>query len=129
MRKEACADPNDGQTIYNMSGFPGDEWLELLFEFGLGRGDVGPWRWLLGERQDSPRQMCEDALMAAAAHGRAHRVRLLLDHGANPNLRDSGYDATPAGWAEHHAQTKAQLYQGGLARAAPAPCEAVATQG
>ena len=36
-------------------------------------------------------------------------IELLLDHGANPNLRDSGYDATPAGWAEHHGQTEAQL--------------------
>ena len=184
---ERGADPNDGQTIYNMAGFPGDEWLELLLEFGLGHGDGGPWRRLLGERQDSPRQMLEDALMAAVGHGRAHRVRLLLDaradpdgtgsrhpiyegrspieeaalsgnpeivamlevagarcalddvgalvaaatagdretlqamrgnlaiiellldHGAKPNLRDTGYDATPAGWAEHHGQTKAQL--------------------
>jgi ankyrin repeat protein len=82
---ERGADPNDGQTIYNMGASPGDEWLELLLEFGLGRGDRGPWRRLLGERQDSPRQMLEDALMAAAAHGRAHRVRLLLDHGADPD--------------------------------------------
>ena len=50
---ERGADPNDGQTIYNMGGFPGDEWLELLLEFGFGRGDGGPWRQLLGERQDS----------------------------------------------------------------------------
>ncbi len=82
---ERGADPNDGQTVYNMGGFPGDEWLRLLLEFGLGRGDGGPWRRLLGERHDSPRQMLEDALMAAAGHGRAHRVRLLLDHGADPD--------------------------------------------
>ena len=36
-------------------------------------------------------------------------IELLLDHGANPNLRDSGYDATPAGWAEHHGHGDAQL--------------------
>jgi hypothetical protein len=36
-------------------------------------------------------------------------IELLLGHGANPNLRDSGYGATPAGWAEHHGQTTAQL--------------------
>jgi ankyrin repeat protein len=204
---ERGADPNDGQTIYNMGGFPGDEWLELLLEFGLGRGDGGAWRRLLGERQDSPRQMLEDALMAAAAHGRAHLpvivamleaagarsalddvqaflaagtagdretvaamraidptvveraitrepgqliraagrdslegvrllielgfdvnarertaalheaamrgnlaiIELLLDHGANPNMHDTGYDATPAAWAEHHGQAEAQL--------------------
>ena len=82
---ERGADPNDGQTIYNMAGFPGDGWLELLLEFGLGQGDGGPWRRLLGERQDSPREMLEDALMAAAGDGLADRVRLLLDHG--PTLR------------------------------------------
>ena len=35
-------------------------------------------------------------------------IRLLLDHGADPNIRDTGYDATPAGWAEHHGQPEAQ---------------------
>jgi ankyrin repeat protein len=79
------ADANDGQTIYNMGGFAGDDWLELLLEFGLGRGDGGPWRRRLGERQDSPRQMLEDALMAAAGNGLQRRVRLLLDHGADPD--------------------------------------------
>lgn len=82
---ERGADPNDGQTIYNMGGFPGDGWLELLLEFGLGRGNGGPWRLLLGERQDRPREMLEDALMAAAGDGLAHRVRRLLDHGADPD--------------------------------------------
>ncbi len=82
---ERGADPNDGQTIYNMGGFASDAWLELLLEFGLGRGDGGPWRRLLGERQETPRQMLEDALMAAARNGRTDRVRLLLDHGADPD--------------------------------------------
>jgi ketosteroid isomerase-like protein len=35
-------------------------------------------------------------------------IGLLLDHGADPNMRDTGYDATPAGWAEHHGQREAQ---------------------
>jgi hypothetical protein len=82
---ERGADPNDGQTIYNMGGFPDDEWLELLLEFGLGRGDGGPWHQLLGERQDTPPEMLEDALMAAAGQGLGHRVRLLIDHGAAPD--------------------------------------------
>ncbi|MHB8692011.1 MAG: hypothetical protein ACYDHH_12265 [Solirubrobacteraceae bacterium] len=34
-------------------------------------------------------------------------IRLLLQNGADPNLRDTGYDATPAGWAEHHEQHEA----------------------
>ena len=53
---QAGADANDGQALYNQGWGPnpGEDWLELLFEFGLGTGDGGPWRRLLGERQDSP---------------------------------------------------------------------------
>jgi hypothetical protein len=59
---EAGADANDGQALYNQGWgpSPGEDWLELLFEFGLGTGDGGPWRRLLGDRQDSPRKMLED---------------------------------------------------------------------
>jgi hypothetical protein len=86
---ERGADPNDGQAVHNLGGFEGDAWLELLLEFGFGRGDGGPWRRLLGQRQASPRQMLEDALMAAAGNGRAHRAQLLLGHGADPDGRGS----------------------------------------
>ena len=84
---EAGADPNDGQALYNRGwgSDPAEDWLELLFEFGLGTGDGGPWRRLLGERQDSPRKMLEDLLIAAAGHGLAGRVRGLLAHGVNPD--------------------------------------------
>ena len=83
---QAGADANDGQALYNRGWGPDpqEDWLELLFEFGLGTGDGGPWRRLLGERQDSPREMIEDLLMAAAGHGLTDRVRRLLAHGANP---------------------------------------------
>ncbi len=64
---------------------PQEDWLELLFEFGLGIGDGGPWRRLLGERQDSPREMVEDLLMAAAGHGFTDRVRRLLARGVDPD--------------------------------------------
>ncbi|HEX4720797.1 MAG TPA: ankyrin repeat domain-containing protein, partial [Thermoleophilaceae bacterium] len=88
---EAGADPNDGQTLYNRGwGADRDEqWLDLLLEFGLGRGDGGPWRRLLGDRQHSPRQMLEDLLMAAARHGLADRVRRLLARGVDPEGRGS----------------------------------------
>jgi RimJ/RimL family protein N-acetyltransferase/ketosteroid isomerase-like protein len=252
---EAGADANDGQALYNRGWGPDpqEDWLELLFEFGLGTGDGGPWRRLLGERQDSPRKMVEDLLIAAAGHGLTDRVRrllargvdpegrepkhpiyqgrtpvqeaalaghmdvvavlvdagaswehdqvdeliatamsgdraaveqllaadpdlrgraiercpdqlvraagqnnydavellielgfdvnarsrtaplheaamlgnlavirLLVDHGADPNIHDTGYDATPAGWAEHHGQREAQLLLEALEQAAPA---------
>jgi len=88
---EAGADPNDGQTLYNRGwgDDPDEQWLDLLLEFGLGRGDGGPWRRLLGERQDSPRAMLEDLLMAAAHHGLAGRVQRLLALGVDPEGRGS----------------------------------------
>jgi hypothetical protein len=88
---EHGADANDGQALYNRGWGPDldEAWLELLFEFGLGTGDGGPWRRLLGERQDSPRAMVEDLLMAAAAHGLTDRVRRLLARGVDPEGRGS----------------------------------------
>jgi hypothetical protein len=88
---EAGADANDGQALYNQGWGPDrqEDWLELLFEFGLGSGDGGPWRRLLGERQDSPKAMVEDLLMAAAAHGLTDRVRRLLARGVDPEGRGS----------------------------------------
>ncbi|MGO9901018.1 MAG: ankyrin repeat domain-containing protein [Solirubrobacteraceae bacterium] len=87
---EAGADANDGQALYNRGWGPDpqEDWLELLFEFGLGTGDGGPWRQLLGERQDSPRKMLEDLLIAAAGHGLTERVRRLLARGVDPEGRE-----------------------------------------
>jgi ketosteroid isomerase-like protein len=86
---EAGADPNDGQALYNRGGDPEEGWLDLLLEFGLGTGDGGPWAGLLGDRQDSPRQMVEDLLMAAVGHGYADRVGTLLARGVDPQGRGS----------------------------------------
>jgi ankyrin repeat protein/ketosteroid isomerase-like protein len=90
---QAGADANDGQALYNQGWGPepGEDWLELLFEFGLGTGDGGPWRRLLGERQDSPRKMLEDLLIAAASHGLTDRVRRLLARGVDPEGREASH--------------------------------------
>jgi ankyrin repeat protein len=85
----AGADANDGQAIYNLAADGRPEWLELLLEFGLGRGDGGPWRRRFGERQDSPREMVEDLLMSSCSHGLNDRVSTLLAHGVNPDGRGS----------------------------------------
>src|SRR6478672_8633329 len=53
----AGASPNDGQALYNRMFRPDDSHLELLFEFGLGRGDGGPWKRRLGEAAESIQQM------------------------------------------------------------------------
>jgi hypothetical protein len=88
---QAGADANDGQALYNQGWGPEpqENWLQLLFEFGLGTGDGGPWRRLLGERQDSPQKMLEDLLIAAAGHGLTDRVRRLLARGVDPEGRES----------------------------------------
>jgi len=88
---EAGADANDAQALYNQGWGqdPQEDWLALLFEFGLGTGDGGRWRQLLDERLDSPRAMVEDLLMAAAGHGLTDRVRRLLARGVDPEGRGS----------------------------------------
>ena len=40
---EAGADPNDNQGLYNRMQYPDDEHLKLLFEYGLGKDQGGPW--------------------------------------------------------------------------------------
>jgi ankyrin repeat protein len=51
------------------------------------------------------------ALHSAAWDGDEAMVRALLAAGADPNLRDARFDATPLGWAEHagHPSTIALL--------------------
>ena len=86
---EAGAEANDSQTIYNRGA--GDiarddtDFLELLFEFGLGRGDGGPWRRMLAHAHQTPDELVAEALQHAAEAGLEQRTRLLLARGADPN--------------------------------------------
>jgi Ankyrin repeats (many copies) len=80
---EAGADPNDGQTLYNRMFRADDDHLELLFAYGLGTGDGGPWRARLGDALDSPAAMVRGQLGWAVGHGFTNRVRLLVDHGVD----------------------------------------------
>ncbi len=86
---EAGAEPNDSQTIYNRGA--GDisrddtAFLELLLDFGLGRGDGGPWRRLLIHGHQSPVEIAAEALQHAAEAGLEQRTRLLLSRGVNPD--------------------------------------------
>jgi hypothetical protein len=80
---EAGADPNDGQALYNRMFEPADDHLELLFEFGLGTGDGGPWRARLGDALDTPEQLVRGQLAWAITHGLTERVRLLAEHGTD----------------------------------------------
>jgi len=86
---EAGAEPNDSQTIYNRGA--GDiarddtAFLELLLDFGLGRGDGGPWRRRLSHGHQSPVEIAAEALQHAAEAGLEQRTRLLLARGVDPN--------------------------------------------
>ncbi|GAA0991303.1 ankyrin repeat domain-containing protein [Acrocarpospora macrocephala] len=85
----AGADPNDSQTLYNLGlggSFSDDTaHLQLLLEFGLGRGQVGPWHARLGPTLQSPQQLLREELATAALRGGPRRTRLLLAHGAEVN--------------------------------------------
>ena len=80
---EAGADANDSQGLYNRMFEPGVEHLELLFEFGLGRGDGGSWRRRLGDVALSPAQLLDQQLHWAVTHHMADRVTLLAANGAD----------------------------------------------
>jgi hypothetical protein len=64
-------------------------------------------------RTDVPmEQAWETALHQAAAHGDVQMARLLLDLGADPDIKDTRFDSTPLGWARHFGQqTTIELLQ------------------
>ncbi len=107
---EAGADPNDAQTLYNRMFEASDDHLRLLFAYGLGRGDGGPWRRRLGNAQQTPTQMLGDQLIWAAAQGRTERVAVLLAGGVDPNSISDGHPThegrSALAWALHSGSTE-----------------------
>ena len=94
---DAGADPNDGQTLYNRMFATDDDHLRVLFAYGLGRGDGGPWHRLLGDQVESPRQMLAALLDWAVAHDQRARVALLAANGVDvtaPIAAGRHYSAT-----------------------------------
>ena len=61
MLLEASADPNDSQTLYNRMFTGGTQHLELLFEFGLGKGGDGVWFKRFAD-MGTPAQMIQQQL-------------------------------------------------------------------
>jgi hypothetical protein len=53
-------------------------------------------------------------LHQAALIGNDALVRLLIEHGANPNTRDLMWDGTPADWARHEGHLQVEAYLRGL---------------
>lgn len=81
----AGADPNDNQAFYNRQFRPDNAHLRPLLGHGAGRPHPSPWRDRLGTAYPSPEQMVGEHLRSAARHGFDERVRILLDHGVDPN--------------------------------------------
>lgn len=90
------ADPDDGQTLYNRMFGRDDSHLRVLLAHGLGRGDGGPWRRRLGERQDTPQRMVARQVDWARDHGLTDRLALLGSYG----FVDGTPESDPSPWRE-----------------------------
>jgi len=122
---DAKADPNDSQTMYNCGpGCPppyDDVHLELLLEYGLGRGDGGPWHERLTTAHPTPQQLLEDELVFASSNGLLHRVELVLAQGINPDGRGTehpifgGHRAYELAAVQGHAEVAELLRAHGAA--------------
>ncbi|QUQ62577.1 ankyrin repeat domain-containing protein [Kutzneria sp. CA-103260] len=75
----AGAEPNDGQALYNRMFGVDDSHLRLLFRYGLGRGEGGPWRARLSLQ--SPVELVQGQLLWAVSHNQQARVQLLVENG------------------------------------------------
>lgn len=83
----AGADPNDGQTLYNRMFAGTDDFLDVLFEYGLGRGDGGPWRRLLPDVLPAPAAILDGLITWAVTHDQRARIALLAAHGVDLDRR------------------------------------------
>jgi hypothetical protein len=94
---DAGADPNDSQTMYNCGpGAPppyDDVHLELLLEYGLGRGDGGPWHERMTTAHPTPQQLLEDELVFDAHEGLLRRAELILAQGTDPEGKGTEHPA------------------------------------
>ncbi len=101
----AGADPNDAQTLYNRMFEPDNSHLELLFEYGLGSGDGGPWKTRI-EEQVTPAQLLRIQLRWAVEHHQPARVRLLVEHGVDFR---SPFTGDGPGWHPGDGRTPIEL--------------------
>jgi ankyrin repeat protein len=97
---------------------PDNDHLELLFEFGLGTGDGGPWKARMGDALDSPQQMVRSDLRWAITHGMADRVALFVSRGVDI-VSPFGDGITPATRAAVTGHPELVTYL--VAHGAPAP--------
>src|SRR5262249_18336055 len=117
------------QTLYNNLWRRTNEHLELLFAYGLGRGDGGPWQRRLAPMAATPTQMLEDQLTFAADGGELERVELLIAHGVDVNGLGTrhptlhGRNALELALANGHTQVADVLAEAGAVAAPLDPIE------
>lgn len=112
------AEPNDAQTLYNRMFRQEDDFLEVLFEFGLGSGDGGPWRRLLPDLLPPPTQLLSDLMQWAVVHDQRNRVALLAQHGVDISV-PLDHGATPLELALRNGHTELAEQLRGLGASAP----------
>jgi hypothetical protein len=81
--------------------------LELLFDYGLGTGDGGPWKARI-EQLDTPAKMLRTLLRWAVEHHQPARVRLLVEHGVDFR---SPYEGKGPTWSPGDSRTPVELAQ------------------
>ncbi|GAA4460048.1 ankyrin repeat domain-containing protein [Phytohabitans houttuyneae] len=101
----AGADPNDAQALYNRMFEPDDGHLELLFEYGLGTGDGGPWKARIADLTP-PARMLRIQLRWAIEHHQRARVRLLVEHGVDFR---SPFEGSGPAWSPGDGRTPVEL--------------------
>ena len=93
----AEADDDDRQWAMAIAAQYGDvEIMRLLLDAGVDPNRYNP---LGGHSHSTP-------LHQAAGSGHLASVRLLVERGANLDWKDTMWDATPAGWAQHEGKPK-----------------------
>jgi len=102
---DAGANPNDAQTLYNRMFDSDDSHLTLLFEYGLGTADGGPWKTRIAEL-DPPARMLRIQLRWALEHHQSARVRLLVEHGVDFR---SPFEGDGPAWSPGDGHTPVEL--------------------
>jgi len=88
----------------------GTRHLELLFEYGLGKGGDGIWFQRLGDKLGTPREMLQQQMGWAAKYNQFERIELLVEHGVDVNTPDSRLQKRPYELAVLHGNKEIANY-------------------